>query len=207
MLCDRYAPLVSAFAEPPYLLTEIGKHLARLKAAIPFRIPPDSKIRPQDRKVVLARDELNARAGEAVVEAPSRPSIRSLLPRVAAFGASPPYALLRSAHVVVRGLSPVPLAVPLLNDSHASVALAPLIERLEPLGAHARAGEATSRSSCTRPGTTRARSTGRAPAARRAAPRRTCCTRRGVPRTPRTPRRTRRTGRRAYRPCARRSAC
>lgn len=68
MLCDRYAPLVSAFAEPPYLLTEIGKHLARLKAAIPFRIPPDSKIRPQDRKVVLARDELNVRAGEAVVE-------------------------------------------------------------------------------------------------------------------------------------------
>ena len=137
-LGDRRAPFVTAVAEPPDLLLEIGEHIARPQTAVPRRMPLCGEVRPQRRKVVFACDELHVRAGEAVVEAPARPARGGFPPRISAFGASPPHPLLRPAHVVVGRLSAVALVIPLLDDPHAPVPLAPLVERPEPLGAQAR---------------------------------------------------------------------
>lgn len=87
-LCDRGAPLVSAFAQPPDALPVVGEDLGRRQRVL-IRMPLLRDLGEQCRQVVLARNELDPAAGEAIVETALGSSRHGLLPFETAVGAFP----------------------------------------------------------------------------------------------------------------------
>ena len=61
-LGNRRPPLVTAPAEPPHLLLEIGEDRARGQR-VPRRMPLLGDVRPHRGQIVLARDQRDVRAG------------------------------------------------------------------------------------------------------------------------------------------------
>ena len=134
---NRRPPLVTAPAEPPHLLLEVGEDRARGQR-VPRRMPLLGDVRPHRSQIVLAWDQRDVRAGQAVIEGAARSPGGRLHPLEPAVGASPMDWPARTANAVVRALAAVGIVVPLPKNPRAATLLAPDVKRLEPVGVHAR---------------------------------------------------------------------